>query len=196
MKKQKFSLISEYKKSFSYIRESKKFIYSIILIFFIFALVGFFVPLPVEIKTQLFNYLKELLGKISGLSTFEMIKFIFLNNIQSSFFGLFLGFFFGIFSVLVSIVNGFILGFIASLTVSNGGVLSLWRIFPHGIFELPAVFISLGLGMKFGTFFFAKKPWKTFKEYFWNSIRVFLTIVLPLLIIAAIIEGVLIGVLR
>lgn len=195
-KKNKFSLKEEYKKSFVYLRESKKFIYGIILIFFLFALVGFFVPLPEEMKIQILNYLKELLGKIDGMSTSQIVGFIFLNNAQSSFFGLFLGFFFGIFPVLVSLANGFILGFVARLSVGADGILSLWRILPHGIFELPAVFISLGMGMKFGTFFFAKKPWKTFKENFWNSVRVFLTIVIPLLIVAAIIEGVLIGVLK
>ena len=65
----------------------------------------------------------------------------------------------------------------------------LWRIFPHGIFELPAVFISLGLGLKLGTFIFQRNKLKAFAEFFWNSLRVFLFIVLPLLIIAAIIEG-------
>jgi len=68
----------------------------------------------------------------------------------------------------------------------------LWRILPHGIFELPAVFIALGMGLKFGGFIFQKEKIKSLREYFWNSLRVFLFVVLPLLIIAGIIEGTLI----
>jgi len=40
------------------------------------------------------------------------------------------------------------------LSVGIEGYGILWRLVPHGIFELPAVFISLGLGIKLGTFIF------------------------------------------
>ena len=93
---------------------------------------------------------------------------------------------------LFAILNGYLVGFVASMAVGSGGVIVLWRILPHGIFELPAVFISLGLGLKFGTFIFQKKILESFRRFLWNSLRVFLLIVLPLLIIAAIIEGCLI----
>ena len=33
----------------------------------------------------------------------------------------------------------------------------LFRLLPHGIFELPAIFISLGLGLRFGMFIFQKE---------------------------------------
>jgi len=193
MKSKKFSLLSEYKKSFDYICKSKKFIFSVVAIFFFFSLIGFFVPLPEVLSKELILMLKKLLGNIEGLSTFGIIKYIFLNNIQSSFFGLFFGFFLGIIPVLVVLVNGFILGFVARIAVNADGIFALWKVFPHGIFELPAVFISLGLGVKFGTFIFRKKIFETFKIYFWNSLRVFVLIVIPLLIIAAIIEGCLIS---
>jgi len=45
------------------------------------------------------------------------------------------------------------------------------------------------MGLKFGTFIFQKKRMKSFKNYFWNGLRVFLLVVIPLLIIAAVIEG-------
>jgi len=67
--------------------------------------------------------------------------------------------------------------------------LTLWKLFPHGIFELPAVFISLALGMKLGTFIFQKKKMNSFKDYLWNSFRIFIFVVIPLLVIAAFIEG-------
>jgi len=106
---------------------------------------------------------------------------------------MFLGMFLGIAPVLFSLFNGYLLGFVALMAVNEQGFLSLWRIFPHGIFELPAVFISLGLGMKLGSFIFQRNKAESFKDFLWNSLRVFLLIVLPLLIIAAIIEGTLIA---
>ena len=126
------------------------------------------------------------------MSQIELIKFIFVNNIQSSFFGIIFGVFLGIFPVIGAIGNGYILGFVSLMAFEKEGIDVLLRLLPHGIFELPAVFISLGLGLKFGTFIFQKNKGELFKEYFWNSLRVFLFIVVPLLIIAAIIEGILV----
>ena len=183
----------EYKKSFSYIRESKEFIYSIILIFFIFAVVGSIFPVPEGLNGKILEFIKEIIKKTDGLSGLELIQFIFLNNLESSFFGMIGGLFFGIFPVAVSAVNGYVLGFVSSIVVAETGFHSLWTLFPHGIFELPAIFISLGLGVRLGSFVFQKKKLKSFNNYFWNSLRVFIFVIIPLLIIAAIIEGTLIA---
>ena len=176
--------------SFEFIKYSKNFIYFIIGIFFFFSFLGFFIPFPSEIQIQLLNYFRELAEKISSFNLVDLIVFIFENNSSVSFMGLFLGIFFGIFPVLSAVINGFILGFAANLSVSSEGVISLLRLFPHGIFELPAIFISLGLGVKLSTFVIKKEKAKIFKEYFEKSFYVFLLIVIPLLVLAAIIEGV------
>jgi len=190
MKKiKKFNFKKEYKQSWNYLKESKNFIYAIIIIFFIFALISFFVPAPDSIKEQILNFIKELLEQTKNMSHQELIKFIFLNNLQASFFGMVFGIFLGIISVMFAVVNGYLLGFVALISVKSEGALILWRLLPHGIFELPAIFISLGLGLRLGTFIFQKKKSKSVKEFFWNSLRVFLFIVIPLLIIASIIEA-------
>src|SRR3989339_706671 len=181
MKSKKFNLKKEFNKSLNYIKESKNFIYIVIAIFFFFAFVGFFIPTPDSISEQLLKFIQELM------------QYIFLNNLQSSFFGLVLGVFFGVFPIITTIVNGYILGFVSIKVVSIEGIFVLWRLIPHGIFELPAVFISLGLGLKFGSFMFQKKKFDALKDYFINSLRVFFFIVFPLLVIAAIIEGSLIA---
>jgi len=180
-------------KSWNYIKSSKNFIYAVIGIFFAFALFAFFVPATAELEEAIMKMLKELIEKTQGLNQWQMTKFIFFNNLQSSFIGLIFGIIFGIFPVLSAVVNGYVLGFVASKSVGVEGISILWRLLPHGIFELPAVFISLGMGLKFGTFLFKKKKIKSLKEFFWNSMRVFIFIVIPLLIIAAIIEGILIS---
>ncbi|MAG78954.1 hypothetical protein CMI40_01100 [Candidatus Pacearchaeota archaeon] len=190
--KYNFNLKREYKKSWNYIKESKNFIYLIIGIFIVFILVGFFIPTPQSVVEQILKFIKELLEKTQNMSQGELIRFILLNNSQTSLFGIIFGVLLGIFPIIATIINGYLLGFVASISVEREGFIILWKLLPHGIFELPAIFISFGLGLKFGTFIFRKNKSKSFREYLINSLRVFLFIILPLLIIAAIIEGTLI----
>lgn len=187
-KRNDFNFKSEFKKSTDYLEKSKKFIYAVTIIFFSFVFIGFFIPTPPAIEQYLLELIEELVDQTEGMSFLELTNFIFLNNLRSSFLGIILGVFFGIIPIFYSVFNGYLIGFVAFISVAEGGVFVLWRILPHGIFELPAVFISLGLGLKLGTFIFQKNILKSFVDFFWNSLRVFLFIVLPLLIIAAIIE--------
>lgn len=187
-------LKKDYLECFKFIKSSKNFIYLGILIFFAFALLGLFVNLPVEISNQILDYFKELVEKTKDYTGGQMISFIFFNNLEASFFGMIFGVFLGIYPLMNLFGNGFVLGFAAKLSIAQEGVGSLWRILPHGIFELPAIFIALGLGMRLGTFISEKKGkrWKNLKKNFIESLRVFVLVILPLLIVAAIIEGLLI----
>ena len=214
-KKRNF-LKDNYIQSWDYIKESKNFIYVIMAIFFVFALIGFFTPALLVAKIlkfvhvpaplteqilsfiqefsektaeQILKFIQELLDKTKGMGQFELTKFILFNNLQSSFFGMIFGVLLGVFPLIAAIANGYLLGFVASITVGISGVSVLFRLLPHGIFELPAIFISLGLGLKFGMFVFQKNKAESFKNYLWNSLRIFLFIVVPLLVIAGIIEG-------
>lgn len=187
--KSNFNLKEQYNLSWNYIKESKDFIYLIIGVFIVFSLVGFFIPAPDFISEQIFKFIHNLIERTQGMSMLELISFIFLNNLQSSFFGVILGVFFGIFPVIAAIINGYLLGFVGLVVVKSEGFSTLFRLLPHGIFELPAIFISLGLGLRFGMFIFQKEKEESFRKYLLNSLRVFLFVVFPLLIIAAIIEG-------
>ena len=186
-------LKEEYKQGWRYIKESKNFIYISIAIFLFSALIGFFITPPDFIIEKIFEFIRELLAKTEGMTAGELIIFIFLNNLQSTFLTLIFGILLGILPIIASISNGYLLGFVSSLTLEEASFFELWRLFPHGIFELPAVFISLGLGLKLGTFIFKKDKLGSLRKYLFNSMRVFICIVIPLLIIAAIIEGVLIS---
>ena len=180
--------VTNYSKCWEYLKESKKFIFAVIILFFLFALIGFLFQ-PPAIVSFILEYIDEILAKTQGLSSFEMMGFIFTNNIQSSFMAMIFGFFLGIFPVLSTIANGYVLGYVSSLAVSSFGTGSLLTLLPHGIFELPAIFISFGLGIKFGTFIFSKEKMKEFNRFFIESLRIFVFVILPLLIIAAVIEG-------
>ena len=189
IKRKKFSLKKEYIKSWNYLKESKKFIWIVIGLFLTFALIGFFIPVPEILSKQIFEFIKEILGKTESMSQGQLIKFILLNNIQSSFLGMVFGVFLGIFPVISAIANGYLLGFVANFVIQENGIFSLWRIFPHGIFELPAVFISFALGLRIGASVLNRKKFSKFNENFISCLKVFVLIVIPLLIIAAIIEG-------
>lgn len=195
-KRKGFNLLKEYKNSWNYVKDSKIFIYAVIGIFLFFILIGFFLPTPSFIYDAIINYIRDILAKTENMSLLNTIFFIISNNVQSTFFGILFGIFFGIFPVINAIINGYLLGFVSSISVANGGILTLWRLLPHGIFELPAVFISLGLGLKLGMFVFQKNKIKSLKDYLISSFKAFLLIVIPLLVIAGIIEGTLISLLK
>jgi stage II sporulation protein M len=191
-KRKKNFFRKNYEQSLDYIKKSRNFIYVILILFFLFFLIGYFIPVPESLTNLILEFIEELLRKTEGMSQRELMSFIFFNNLQSSFFGMIFGVVLGIFSVVTTIVNGFLLGFVSSKTAQSEGILILWRLFPHGIFELPALIISMGMGLKLGTFIFQKKKTESFKRYLLDSLRVFLFIVLPLLFVAAIIEVILI----
>lgn len=186
--RKKFSLKEQYSKSWQYIKESKKFIFLVIILFFAFAFIGFLVPVPNFIAQQISSYIKELVAQTQGLSQIQLILFILFNNVKSSFLGWILGVLFGIFPVFVTLSNGYLLGFVANQSASVSGAIVLLKLLPHGIFELPAIFISLGMGIKFGAALFNKKK-GILKQNFLDALRAFILVVIPLLIVAAIIEG-------
>jgi len=188
-KKKNFNILKEYKKSWEYLRESKNFIFIIIGIFFFFVLLGFFISPPEFVYNEIIKFVEELLETTKDMSMSQLIGFIISNNTKSTFFGILLGMFFGIFPIMSAISNGYLLGFVSSLSVQSAGFSVLWKLLPHGIFELPAVFISLGMGLKLGTFIFKKEKMRHLKEYTINSFKVFFLVIVPLLIIAGIIEG-------
>ena len=163
--------------------------------FFVFAsglfaltfLIGF--AYPVFFRAEIFRLVEMLILKIEGKDILGLISFIFLNNLTASFMAMGLGVLFGIFPLTVCVVNGYLLGFVAREVVMKEGILAMWRIFPHGIFELPAVIFSVGMGLKIGMSVFSDSLKYNFRE----GLRFFVFVVFPLLVVAGVIEGVLIG---
>jgi len=181
-----------WRESWNYLKESSNFVLWAFLIFVFGSVIGFLFP---DYFSVFFDkIIKELIDKTSGLNTAELIAYIFQNNLISVFLAIILGAFLGIFPVASILLNGLILGYVMSKAVAVEGWFTIWRLAPHGVFELPAIFISVGLGIKLGLVWFSgKERGKEFKRRLWKSLKVFLVIVLPLLVIAAIIEGFLIA---
>jgi stage II sporulation protein M len=178
--------------SLRYISTSKRYIYFSLALFIAASIIGFLFPGWFE--EQILKLIEELIKKTEDMGTFELIRFIMLNNIRSSFIALITGVFLGIIPLIITITNGYVIGFVANKTISIGGITVLWRLLPHGVFEIPAVIISIGIGFRLGMFFIVSKKrnlrelWKELV----SALKVFLLVIIPLLIIAGIIEGVLI----
>ena len=186
----KLKLKTQFREALSYTKESSSYIYSVLWIFIASAIFGLAFKSNL---TFLEEILKELIQRTMNLNTQEMIFFILQNNLQSALLSIFFGILLGIFPLFSTISNGIILGYVLGRTLEVSSILSWWRLLPHGIFELPAIFISFGLGIKLGFSLLVKNKMKTLKTRFYKTFNAFLMIIIPLLIIAAIIEGILIG---
>lgn len=77
---------------------------------------------------------------------------IMTNNIQVSFIAFALGLTFGLGTLWVVWQNGLLLGALAWVTHSLGQDLRFWSlILPHGVIELPAIFLAAGAGLMIGS---------------------------------------------
>ncbi len=188
-KRNNLSVRKQFKEAWNFIKESRRAIFFIVAIFFLSSLIGFFFS---ERFSFLDELLKNLVDETEGFGPLEMIFFILQNNTQTAFLSLLLGVFFGIFPIFNAVTNGVVLGYVLAKVHGISGISDFWRILPHGIFELAAVFIALGMGVRMGNVLLAKDKKKELKRMLYLSLNAFFMIVLPLLILAAVIEGLLI----
>lgn len=231
MKRKKYKakrnvMLDYYKSVFGYLGEIRGYLLFTIVLFFISVGIGVSFHSYLGFLDEL---LKDLVDNIKGLNGFEMFLYILQNNTQSALYSILLGIFLGIMPLFSTVTNGVVLGYVlikASLIDGPGVIL---QILPHGIFELPAIFIAIALGISLGFLFifnyfnyYLKKEnnlmiilgifllpfailfsmiadvklWRiqidSFRHKFYNSANVFFGVVLPLLIVAAIIETLLI----
>ena len=192
MKNQDLKLKKQFSEAWNYIKESKNYIYVTIFLFTISIILGFIFSEKLSFFKEI---IKEILKQTEGLNTIEMIFFIMQNNIQSSLLTIILGIAFGIFPLISIILNGTLIGYVLSITSQINGPTTWLLLLPHGIFEIPAILISMGLGIKLGAPLFTnKKPLQEFKRRIYQTANVFIMIIIPTLILAAIIEGILIAV--
>ena len=131
IKKQNFDLKKEYIQCWDFIKSSKYFIWSVVVVFFVFVLIGYFIPAPSYLSESIMKFLEDLINQTKGMSVGQLISFIFFNNLQSSFIGMVLGVFFGFFSILFALFNGYVLGFVSAIAVSAENGLVLFRLLPH-----------------------------------------------------------------
>ena len=117
---------------------------------------------------------------------------IFLNNAFVSLLFLVLGLVFGILPIMFIAFNGYIVGVISHLVAQEKGMPFIFlALLPHGIVELPMVFLSAGIGLRLGhQVFFALigRPTEIKKE-FKEGLRFYFHWIVPLLFLAAVVEA-------
>lgn len=178
------------REALAYLSECRRYIYFATIFFFLSVIFGF-------IFSSSFGFIDKMLAELANqtkdLNGLELIFYILQNNVQAALATLAFGLFFGILPILNIITNGVVLGYVLNLVWQVSGAGEFWRILPHGIFELPAIFISAGMGIRLGLVIFSKREKKEFRRIVYESVNAFLFAVIPLLIVAAVIEGVLIA---
>lgn len=103
---------------------------------------------------------QEVFGEInqqiseSDNPTQTSIMLIFLNNVRAVLIMMYAGIALAIFPIFSMIFNGILVGFVLRVQQSLGGASISELIFkgllPHGLFELPAIFIAAAFGMRLG----------------------------------------------
>jgi len=187
--KRRFSFKEEYRESWSYLKESQSFIWGSAVLFAVSIVLGYVLWGNLVFFDKV---LKELIEKMAGLSGIKLILSIFWNNLFASLMAIVLGVILGIFPIIFNAYNGLMAGYVIKRVSDVSGFSEVWRLLPHGLFEVPAILISFGLGVRLGWFFTAKDEGKELKRRIISSLRVFIFIIFILLVLAAIIEGALI----
>lgn len=130
-------------------------------------------------------------GALLEMNPFFIMFAIFLNNSFVSLISLVLGLALGILPIIFIAFNGYLVGVISYLVAQQRGVLFIsLALIPHGIIELPMVFLSAGIGLRLGHQVFSAllgKPTEIKREFTEGLIFYFLWIV-PLLFVAAAVE--------
>ena len=166
---------------FQTLREAQGFLALAVLFFAVGAVAGYLSP---EAGERLLESFGEFVAGLAGRSAPELMLIIFLRNAVVALLSILAGVALGVFPLFSALTNGMLFGAVMMLLPGD-----VWRVIPHGIFELPAIFIAWGLGLWCGAWLFQRRRGALIKDRVRRSLRVFLGLVLPLLLVAAIIEG-------
>jgi stage II sporulation protein M len=135
----------------------------------------------------------EFVRLFRALPKLELAAAIFLNNTIKALLVTVGGAALGILPVIFIFVNGAAVGFVLYGSIPSRGLLAaLLAILPHGIFELPAILLATSMGLLLGR--------SSIKKLFGSgetalahelalALKFFVRIVVPLLVIAALVEA-------
>ena len=110
---------------------------------------------------------------------------ILLNNALTCFLNIVLGPLLAIAPLASAVFNGGLIGCLAQ----KEGLIIFVGILPHGIFEIPALLLSAAIGLRMGREILKNRMMRDLKGELRRGLRVFLVLILPLLLIAAVIES-------
>jgi stage II sporulation protein M len=142
-------------------------------------------------KDRMPEILDQVFGEVMAGSDHDVIRNIFLRNLTASSIIMLSGITI-IAPVFLLYANGYLTGLVLMFARENGlsTTIMLAGIIPHGVFELPALFISSAAGMRVGITLLTSrgKRIKATSEKIRGALKTYALLVLPLLAIAAILE--------
>ena len=135
---------------------------------------------------QLFSQFKF----IKNLSPVLIFLIIFLNNSLKALAAMLAGFLLGIFPILFVMLNGYLIGLVIYVKgVDVGFEKIVLMLMPHGVLEIPAIIAACSYGVWLGKRFWnAIHGRESFREAILFALKNYVKVVLPMLLIAALIE--------
>lgn len=137
-----------------------------------------------KIVLEVVNAVRRMSQDDHNRALLSIIAKIFVHNAFALFIALFSGVLCSLIPISALIANGYVIGFLVIPRLSLIGLL-----IPHGVFELLAFVLSCSYGIWLGLWPFNRDRIKTVKLRLRQCIAVYFCVVVPLLIIAATIEG-------
>lgn len=152
-----------------------------------------------DLRPERWAEINERLQDVAGLDLGDLqisAPLIFGQNLRAIAFMMLFGLFtFGVLGMLVLLINVGLLGAVLAFVGIFGqspGLIFAFGILPHGIFELPALFLSAAVVFRMGVVLVTPDVSRTMGEVlienFADWCKVTLGLILPLLLIAAVVE--------
>ncbi len=167
-----------------------KFTIVLFIFSFIFGVLsGWLYP---ELSNFFIGILQEIFSKFSGIKDLALAWAIFTNNFLAILSVYVLGILFSLYPVIFIAGNAFSAGLVFFEFARQGKVaLFIFGVAPHGIFELPAIFLGTACGLQNGislVSFIVNKNKENFYGELKYTFNILVSFVIPLLGIAALIE--------
>lgn len=142
---------------------------------------------------QFVNTLAEFVGMFKGMPKWKLAAAIFFNNSFKTLLAILLGPALGLVPIIFLLANGAALGVALSLSIhARGWSASLLSILPHGIIELPAVFLGTSIGVMLGVQTIQRLTGRSdtnLSGEMGSALKYYCTVIVPLLFLAALVEA-------
>lgn len=197
-------LKKEYKKEWQFFKKEMKILFPVLLVSIVLLTIlshYIFAEVYKSDANAINSVSKVIQGSMSGIDLSKdthmvSILKLFFNNARASLIAISLGVVPFLFLPFISFfANGILVGMVTSLAFQTGGFslsFFLASLLPHGIFEIPAIIYACALGIylcKETTKILLKRSDKRLSNVIADTLRGYVLVILPLLIVAAIIEA-------
>jgi stage II sporulation protein M len=137
--------------------------------------------------------LRQFVRLFAGLPKPNLALAIFLNNGVKTLLVMVVGTLGGILPLVFLLVNGYVLGLLAHDAMRSGRLpIFILSIAPHGALEIPTVLLGTSVGLRLGVHAIRRafgKPDESLAGELARALRFFITVIAPLLVVAALIEA-------